>query len=178
LLQETDARVAMVARHGKPGGHWNDACALVTLRQRSAFYGVGSMPLGSERKDANVVNQGLCELASGPEVSGYFDAEMRQRLLPSGRVSYHPLCDHLGESRFVSMLSGEETQVRVARKTVDATFFGISVPATHTPESPWADGVELVPCRPWPICKAGCLANLRFSAAPDEWRRPGGSLRR
>jgi len=33
----------------------------------------------------------------------------------------------------------------VARKTVDATFFGTSVPATHTPRFEVADGVELVP---------------------------------
>lgn len=43
------------------------------------------------------------------------------------------------------MLSGEETQVRVARKTVDATFFGTSVPATHIPKFEVADGVTLVP---------------------------------
>jgi cation diffusion facilitator CzcD-associated flavoprotein CzcO len=145
LLQETDACIAIVDRHGKPGGHWNDAYAFVALHQPSAFYGVNSLPLGSNRKDTIGVNQGLYELASGPEVSGYFDAVMRQRLLPSGRVSYHPLCDYLGDGRFVSMLSGEETQVRVARKTVDATFFGTSVPATHTPRFPVADGVNLVP---------------------------------
>ena len=145
LLQETDARITIVDRHGKPGGHWNDAYAFVALHQPSAFYGVNSLPLGSNRKDTVGVNQGLYELASGPEVSGYFDAVMRQRLLPSGRVSYHPLCDYLGEGRFVSMLSGEETQVRVARKTVDATFFGTSVPATHTPRFAVADGVDLVP---------------------------------
>jgi hypothetical protein len=145
LLQETEARITIVDRHGKPGGHWNDAYAFVALHQPSAFYGVNSLSLGSNRKDTVGVNQGLYELASGPEVSGYFDAVMRQRLLPSGRVSYHPMCDYLGEGRFVSMLSGEETQVRVARKTVDATYFGTSVPATHTPRFAVADGVDLVP---------------------------------
>ena len=91
LLQETDARIAIVDRHGKPGGHWNDACALVSLHQPSAFYGVNQLWLGSNRKDTVGVNAGLYELASGSEVSGYFDAVMRQRLLPSGRVSHHPL---------------------------------------------------------------------------------------
>ena len=145
LLQETDARIAIVDRHGKPGGHWNDAYAFVSLHQPSAFYGVNSLPLGSNRKDTVGVNAGLYELASGSEVSGYFDAVMRQRLLPSGRVSYHPLCDYLGDGRFVSMLSGEETRVCVARKTVDATFFGTSVPATHTPRFDVANDVNLVP---------------------------------
>ena len=145
LLAETDARITIVDRHGKPGGHWNDAYAFVALHQPSAFYGVNSLPLGSNRKDTVGVNQGLYELASGPEVSGYFDAVMRQRLLPSGRVSYHPMCDYLRDGRFVSMLSGEETQVQVARKTVDCTFFGTSVPATHTPKFAVATGVNLVP---------------------------------
>ncbi|MDP1742036.1 NAD(P)-binding protein [Polaromonas sp.] len=145
LLQESDAHITIVDRHGKPGGHWNDAYPFVSLHQPSAFYGVNSLPLGSNRKDTIGVNQGLYELASGPEVSGYFDSVMRQRLLPSGRVSYHPMCDYLGDGRFVSMLSGEETQVRVARKTVDATYFGTSVPATHTPRYQLASGVNLVP---------------------------------
>ncbi len=93
LLQETGARIAIVDRHGKPGGHRNDAYASVSLHQPSACCGVNSLPLGSNRKDTVGANAGLYELASGPEVSGYFDAVMRQRLLPSGRVSYHPLCD-------------------------------------------------------------------------------------
>ena len=31
LLTESDARITIVDRHGKPGGHWNDAYAFVTL---------------------------------------------------------------------------------------------------------------------------------------------------
>jgi NAD(P)H-dependent flavin oxidoreductase YrpB (nitropropane dioxygenase family) len=66
LIDETDAHVTIVDRHGKPGGHWNDAYSFVTLHQPSAFYGVNSMALGSGRKDARGLNQGLYELASGP----------------------------------------------------------------------------------------------------------------
>jgi glycine/D-amino acid oxidase-like deaminating enzyme len=91
LLAETDATITIVDRHGKPGGHWNDAYSFVALHQPSAFYGVNSVPLGSGHKDAIGVNAGMYELASGPEVSGYFDAVMRQRLLPSGRVHYFPM---------------------------------------------------------------------------------------
>ena len=42
LIEETDAHVTIVDRHGKPGGHWNDAYPFVTLHQPSAFYGVNS----------------------------------------------------------------------------------------------------------------------------------------
>ena len=45
LIAETDATVTIVDRHGKPGGHWNDAYFFVTLHQPSAFYGVNSMAL-------------------------------------------------------------------------------------------------------------------------------------
>ena len=145
LLTESDARITVVDRHGKPGGHWNDAYAFVTLHQPSAFYGVNSMPLGSGLKDTHGLNAGLYELASGPEVCGYFDAVMRQRLLASGRVDYYPMTDYLGEGRLVSLLSGEETRVEVRRKTVDATWFGTSVPSTHTPAFTVAEGVRLVP---------------------------------
>jgi hypothetical protein len=145
LLTESDARITIVDRHGKPGGHWNDAYAFVTLHQPSAFYGVNSMPLGSGLKDTHGLNAGLYELASGPEVCGYFDAVMRQRLLSSGRVDYYPMTDYRGEGRLVSLLSGDETRVEVRRKTVDATWFGTSVPSTHTPVFTVADGVRLVP---------------------------------
>lgn len=144
LLDESDADIVIVDRHGKPGGHWNDAYSFVALHQPSAFYGVNSMPLGANRKDTIGVNTGLYELASGPEVSGYFDSVMRQRLLPSGRVRYFPMADYRGSGRFVSILSGQETNVTVRKKTVDATYYGTTVPSTHTPKFTVGEGVRLV----------------------------------
>ncbi len=143
LLTQTDADIVIVDRHGKPGGHWNDAYSFVALHQPSAFYGVNSMMLGSGAKDSIGVNAGLYELASGSEVSGYFDAVMRQRLLPSGRVRYFPMAEYDWNGRFTSLLSGTETEV-IAKKTVDATYFQTSVPATHTPKFAVADGVRMV----------------------------------
>ena len=146
LIQEnSDAHITIVDRRGKPGGHWNDAYSFVTLHQPSSFYGVNSLELGSGRKDVVGPNKGLCEQASGPEVSAYFDRVMNHRLLPSGRVSYHPLCNYLGDGEFESLLSGVRTRVNVRRKTVDATYFSPSVPATHAPRFTVADGVRVVP---------------------------------
>ncbi len=144
LVQETDAHITIVDRHAKPGGHWNDAYPFVALHQPSAFYGVNSLDLGTNRKDTIGVNQGLYELASGPEVSGYFDKVMQQKLLPTGRVSYHPMCNYLGNSRFESILSGQQTQVTVRKKLVDANYFGPKVPSTHTPKFSVAEAVRLV----------------------------------
>ena len=148
LIDESSAHITLVDRHGKPGGHWNDAYSFVTLHQPSAFYGVNSMTLGANRKDTVGANKGLYELASGPEVSGYFDRVMNQKLLPSGRVSYHPMCNYLGGDaaghRFVSILSGAETQVTVRKKLIDATYYSPTVPSTHTPKYHVGAGVRLV----------------------------------
>jgi len=145
LLSESEARITIVDRHGKPGGHWNDAYSFVALHQPSAFYGVNSLPLGSGLTDTHGPNVGLSELASGPEVCGYFDTVMHRRLLASGRVDYHPMTDWRGEGRMVSLLTGAETRVTVRRKTVDATFLGTTVPSTHTRGFTVAEGVWLVP---------------------------------
>lgn len=148
LISETDAHVTLVDRHGKPGGHWNDAYPFVTLHQPSAFYGVASMELGSGLKDPVGLNRGMAELASGPEVSGYFDRVMNHRLLASGRVSYHPLSNYLGDTDeggdFESLLSGERTAVTVRRKIVDATYFTPAVPSTHKPGFVVGPGARVV----------------------------------
>ncbi len=149
LITETDAHVTLLDRRGKPGGHWNDAYPFVTLHQPSAFYGVASMELGSGLKDPVGLNRGMAELASGPEVCGYFDRVMNHRLLASGRVSFHPLSNYLGEAggvaEFESLLSGERTTVTVRKKVVNATFFSPHIPATHTPAFAVSQGVRLVP---------------------------------
>ena len=145
LVSETQAHITMIDRHGKPGGHWNDAYSFVTLHQPSAFYGVNSMELGSGRKDTRGSNRGMLELASGPELCGYFDRVMNQHLLPSGRVDYHPMCNYLGEGQFESLLSGQRTQVTVRKKVVDATYFSPPVPSTHQPKFTVANGVRVVP---------------------------------
>lgn len=146
LLSELpDVTITIVDRHAKPGGHWNDAYPFVTLHQPSAFYGVASLPLGSGQIDSHGLNAGLYELASGAEVCAYYEAVMNRVLLPSGRVRYFPMSDHAGDGRIVSLISGAETSVRVARKTVDSTYLGTSVPSTHTRKFAVADGVRIVP---------------------------------
>jgi hypothetical protein len=145
LDEDPNAHVTLVDRHGKPGGHWNDAYSFVTLHQPSAFYGVNSMELGHRRKDTIGLNRGLYELASGPEISGYFERVMNHKLLASGRVAYRPMCQWLGNGQFESLLSGERTAVTVRKKVVDAAYLGPTVPSTHKPRFEVAPGVRLVP---------------------------------
>ena len=142
MLTDSDADLIIIDRHHKPGGHWNVAYPFVTLHQPAAFYGVCSKELSNGKLDEVGLNKGLGHLASGAEVSAYFDDVMRHRFLPSGRVRYYPMCDYLGDNKFQSLLTGEVFEVEVARRRVDLndftelheeTFFGpMACKAAHT----------------------------------------------
>lgn len=144
ILTETDVSILIVDRHHMPGGHWNDAYPFVRLHQPSAFYGVASRDLGSHYKDETGSNRGYYELASGAEVSCYFDQVMHQHFLPSGRVQYLPMCDYVGDGKVVSLMSNDEYQVTIGRKIVDATYYNTTVPATHTRKFEVAAGIACV----------------------------------
>jgi len=143
LLTETEATMIIVDRYQKPGGHWNVAYPFVTLHQPSAYYGVSSKELSKGRKDKIGLNKNLGELASGSEVSAYFDDVMRHTFLPSGRVQYYPLCDYKGEGKFVRILTGEVYEVKY-KKIVDATYLKTTVPSTHTPNFSIGKGVNFM----------------------------------
>lgn len=150
ILTETDAEIIMVDLHHKPGGHWNVAYPFVTLHQPSAFYGVSSCELSKGRKDKVGLNVGLNDLASGAEVSAYFDEVMRHQFLPTGRVQYFPMCKYQGDGKFSSLLTGEEHEVKVRKKLVDATYLKTQVPATHTPSFTLSEGVAFMPLNDLP----------------------------
>ncbi|WP_339767963.1 NAD(P)/FAD-dependent oxidoreductase [uncultured Paraglaciecola sp.] len=145
LLSETDANIIIVDKYQKPGGHWNLAYPFVTLHQPSAFYGVSSTELSKGCIDQVGLNKGLNELASGAEVSAYFDNIMRERFLTSGRVSYFPMCDYKGDGKFISMLNGDEHHVTIKNKIVDATYLKTSVPSTHKPSFTIDNNAQFIP---------------------------------
>jgi hypothetical protein len=150
MLKETDAHFILVDRRAAPGGHWNDAYPFVRLHQPSACYGVASRVLGHGRTDGTGFNQGLLELASGFEVSDYFHQLMRDTFLASGRVSFHPMSELLGEPgsgayAIRSLLSGATQTVQVRKRLVDATMTQTAIPLTHTRKFTVADGVSCVP---------------------------------
>ncbi len=145
IIEESDATIVIVDRYAKPGGHWNVAYPFVTLHQPSQFYGVSSKELSNGRIDQVGLNKGLSELASGAEVSAYFDDVMRHQFLPSGRVEYYPMCNYTGDKRFESMTSGKQYEVTVHEKIVDATYLNTTVPSTHTPNFDIGAGIDFVP---------------------------------
>ena len=140
LLSETDSTVIIVDKHHRPGGHWNDSYPYVRLHQPSSFYGVNSKSLGSGVVDQTGWNAGLYELASGAEVCAYFDQVMQQQFLPSGRVQYFPSCEYRSDGDFTSIPSGRDHSVQVKKKTVDATYMNVLVPAVRGPLYEVAEG--------------------------------------
>jgi hypothetical protein len=143
LLDVTDAHITMVDRRDKAGGHWNDAYPFVRLHQPSSYYGVDSTPLGRARLDTDGLNAGFEELASGVEVASYFHAVMQDRLLASGRVSFVPMTEHLGDGTLRNVLNGTHTQVEAGR-IVDASMCENGIPLTHKRQFTVADGVACI----------------------------------
>ena len=135
ITQDPTCTLVIVDRHARPGGHWNDAYAFVTLHQPALFYGVNSEPLGT----------GGGDLSSRAEILAYYERVLA-KLLRSGRVQYFPQSESTGGSGFRSLLNSDlEHEVRVRRKTVDATYMNVEVPSVRGPQYEVADGADLVP---------------------------------
>jgi hypothetical protein len=147
LLAASDARVVLVDRRHRPGGHWLDAYPFVRLHQPSAVYGVSSRPLGHDQIDEAGPNAGFYERAGANEICDYFGRVLEEQFLPSGRVRFLGLHDYRGEDgdghHVMSLLTGEQTTIR-ARKLVDATYIESEIPSRHTPSYSVAAGVRLV----------------------------------
>ncbi len=147
LISETQARVVLVDRNHQPGGHWTTAYPFVRLHQPSAFYGVNSLPLGTDALDQVGWNEGLYELATAGEVCAYYDHVLRQRFLPTGRVAYFPMSEYRGSDGFTgrfTTLGGTEYAVDVTRRIVDATYMRVMVPSMRPPPYEVAPGVACV----------------------------------
>ncbi len=145
LIADSDADVVIVDRRHAPGGHWHDAYPFVRLHQPSAYYGTNSLPLGSETIDQQGSNRGFYERAGAAEICAYYDRVMQQQLLPSGRVRYFPMCEYVGDNRFLSRVSRNQYDVKVRRKLVDARYLEPSVPATTKAPFEVASDARCVP---------------------------------
>jgi hypothetical protein len=130
VFHETDATFAIVDRRHAPGGHWNDAYPFVALHQPASSYGLASVPFGDGHLDTEGYNAGLESLASGVEVANHFHRFMREVLVPSGRVAFHPMSEYTAEGGIRSLLSGERLQIE-ATTVVDATLMEAEIPSTH-----------------------------------------------
>lgn len=145
LVDHADVSVVMVDRRHAAGGHWLDAYPFVRLHQASSFYGVASTPLGDGSVQRHGPETGLHERATAPEICAYYGRVLHERLIGSGRVTFHPGCDHLGGGRFVSRVSGQVFQMRSGARLVDARYLAPAIPATTPAPFGVAAGVSAVP---------------------------------
>jgi hypothetical protein len=105
--------------------------------------------IGSESHRCAWAERGFYERASTAEIVEYFNRVLEDDLIPTGRVRFFAMCDYCGADsdghRFVSLLSGEPTTVRVRRAVVDATYVESSIPSRHTPGFEIDADVRLLP---------------------------------
>ncbi len=134
------ARVVVVDRRAKPGGHWNDAYRFVTLHQPALFYGVNSRKLGAGGKD----------LVSQAQILAYYelvqkDLEATGRFHFLARSEADPLAEGGGDVVVRSLLDDSAKRVVRARKVVDATYMDVRVPSTTKPKYAIEGRAQLVP---------------------------------
>lgn len=145
LEHSPDAQVVLVDARHAPGGHWNDAYSFCRLHQPSAFYGVDSLPLGQDTIDTVGLNRGGYERATAADICGYFQRVLDTRLLPTGRVRYLPMSEHVGNGRVVSRVTGAEIDVSVRRRLVDSHYVSPAIPASLPPPFEVASEATCVP---------------------------------
>ncbi|RAR16060.1 FAD-dependent pyridine nucleotide-disulfide oxidoreductase [Stemphylium lycopersici] len=139
------ATVVMVDRYDRPGGHWTIAYPFVTLHQPSNVYGVDSRKLGDEKIDQIGLNKGLLEMATGDEIVAYYTRVMHSTFLPSGRVTYYPLHDYIGDGEFHSITTGKRFQVGPSTRIVDSTHVKVQVPAMGPPKYEFSEVNLVIP---------------------------------
>ncbi len=144
LIERADVSVVMVDRRHGVGGHWLDAYPFVRLHQASAFYGVASTLLGQGRVQQDGPEAGLHERATAPEISAYYDRVLRDRMVRSGKVTFYPSCEYLGDRAFVSRVSGKRYEVSGNTRVVDARYFSPFIPALTPPPFGTSDDVRTI----------------------------------
>jgi len=143
-----NVKVILVDKRAKPGGHWVDSYSFVRLHQPAAWYGVNSRALGI----------GGADLSSKAQILSYYELVIED-FISSGRFSYFPQCEYLGDGNFRSLLDENLMyHVKVLRKIVDATLMITHVPATKSPEYKVSEKINLIPIN--------CLADIKRA-----WKR-------
>ncbi len=143
LIDHADVRVAMVDRRHGVGGHWLAAYPFVRLHQASTFYGVASTVLGGSVQVTGP-ETGLHERAGQPAIVAYYDQVLSERMLGSGRVSFHPGCEYDGERTFRSRISGQRFEVPERCRVVDARYLAPDIVAEMPPRFEAEGGARVV----------------------------------
>ncbi len=136
LIDHADVHVTIVDRRHAPSGHWVDAYPFVRLHQASLFYGVASTMLGTGAIQQHGPEAGLQERAGMSEIRAYYDNIMERRFVASGKVTFLSGSEYRADGAanvVTSRVSGEQVQVDVRRRVVDAAYIAPTIPATLPP---------------------------------------------
>ena len=147
LIDHADVHVTIIDRRAAPGGHWVDAYPFVRLHQASVFYGVASTVLGTGAIQQHGPEVGLQERAGLAEIRAYYDDIMDRRFIGSGKVTFLSGSEYRadGDAHVVTAsLSGEQVQLNVRRRVVDATYLAPTIPATTPAPFGVADDARVV----------------------------------
>jgi hypothetical protein len=144
LIDNADVSVALLDRRHSAGGHWLDAYPFVRLHQASEFYGVASTPLGTGALQTDGPEAGLHQRAAAADVVAYY-ARVLERMVASGKVTWYPGSEYVGEREFVSRLSGQRFAVPDRCRVVDARYLSPDIPARTPVPFGVADGVRAIP---------------------------------
>ncbi len=144
LIHNADVRVVLLDRRHSAGGHWLDAYPFVRLHQASEFYGVVSTPLGKGERQADGPEAGMSQRAAAPDIVAYY-ARVLESMVTSGKVTFHPNSEYLGERRWISRLSGQHFTVPDSCRVVNAHYLAPDIPAQTPAPFGVADGVHVIP---------------------------------
>lgn len=144
LIHNADVRVALVDRRHGAGGHWLDAYPFVRLHQASEFYGVVSTPLGKGERQVTGPETGMYQRAAAADIVAYY-AHVLESLVASGKITFHPNSEYLGERRWISRLTGQPFAVPETCRVVNAHYLAPDIPAQTPAPFGAADGVHVIP---------------------------------
>ena len=88
---------------------------------------------------------------------------MQQQLLPTGRVSYFPMCEYQGDRHFRTF-SGDHYEVNVKRRIVDTTYMKVTVPSMRPPPYHVVPEIRCVPPNELPNIRQRCARYVIIGA--------------
>lgn len=124
LLNARDVRIALVDRHGSPGGYWHQLADFSRVFQPLSSFGLSSHSIKDWRPDLSDAHRDT--------VLAYCAHTLTHHILPSGRVSYYPKCFYR-DGKIVSLETGQTQQVEITRRIISTTPLRHTVRKAHIP---------------------------------------------
>lgn len=110
ILKAGDGRIALVDRHGSPGGHWHQLADFSRVFQPLSSFGLNGHSIKDWRPDMRGAHR--------ETVLAYCAHILTHHILPSGRVSYFPKCYYHRDGKIESIETGQTQGVTITRRVI------------------------------------------------------------